>query len=191
MAEEVSLREAELSFDERKVISGYQFLSLKPVCVVANIREEQINNPPTAKLERAVEMKNLTLVNVCVKLENEIAQLKKDEQEVFLKDAGITQPGRDRVISACLRSLGLISFFIVVGNEVKAWSVSDQTKAVVAARSVHSDMERGFIRAEIIGYEDFFELGSFAKAKENGILRLESKDYIVQDGDIINFKFSV
>lgn len=191
LEEEAPLRNLEFLPEEEKLIRGYQFLSLKPVCVVANLSEAQISNPPTEKLREAVEARRLMMVEVCAKLESEIAQLEESEQEAFLKDAGITEAGRNKIISACLKSLNLISFFTVVGDEVRAWVITEQTKAVIAAGCVHSDMERGFIRAEAIGYEDFLKLGSFAQAKEKGLLRLEGKDYIIRDGDIINFKFSV
>lgn len=191
LEKEIPLRNLQLLPEEEKLIRGYQFLSLKPVCVVANLGEAQIANPPTAKLREVVEAKNLAMVEVCAKLENEIAQLEESEQEAFLKDAGITQPGRNKIISACLKSLELISFFTVVGDEMRAWAIPEQTKAVTAAGCVHSDMERGFIRAEVIGCEDFFACGSFAQAKEKGLLKLEGKEYIVQDGDIINFKFNI
>lgn len=187
----IPLRNSQFLPDEELLIRGFQLLSLKPVCVIANLGEAQIANPPTAKLKEIVEEKNLAMVEVCAKLENEIAQLEKSEQEVFLKDAGITRPGRDKIISACFRSLKLLSFFTVVGDEMRAWAIPQQTKAVTAAGCVHSDMERGFIRAEVIGCGDFFACGSFTRAKEKGLLKLEGKEYIVQDGDIINFKFSV
>jgi hypothetical protein len=191
LEEENPLRNLTFLPEEETLIRGYQFLSIKPVCVVANIKEEQISNPPTAKLKEKVEKRGLIILEVCAKLESEIAQLEESEQEAFLKDAGITEAGRNRIISACLKSLKLISFFTVVGDEVKAWAISEKTRAPAAAGCVHSDMEKGFIRAEVIGYEDFITLGSFARAKEKGLLRLEGKDYIIQDGDIINFKFSV
>ena len=128
---------------------------------------------------------------MCAKREEEIAQLSSDEAAMFLDDLGIDEPALNKLIHLSYELLGLISFFTVVGGEVKAWTIKRDATALKAAGKVHTDIERGFIKAEIISYDDFIGVGSMAKAKEAGLLKLEGKSHIMKDGDIVNFRFNV
>lgn len=180
-----------LSPDELKILAGFQLLTLKPMVVLANLSEEQLNKGEDKELEQKVKAKNLMYLALCAKLEAEIEELPEEERAGFLKEMGLTGLSGARFIRAYFQAQDLISFFTVVGKEARAWPVLRGTSALAAAGCIHSDMERGFIRAEVINYKDFAECGTFLKAKEKGLLRLESKEYVVSDGDIINFKFSV
>ncbi len=180
-----------LKQEELKILAGFQFLTLKPIIVVANISELQLNQKVTAALEEKAKSRGFQFLSVCAKLEAEIEELPAEERQTFLKEMGFGLLSGEKFIQACFLAQDLISFFTVVGKEARAWSISRGTTAQAAAGCIHSDMERGFIRAEVINYKDFVSCGSFAQAKEKGLLRLESKEYPVQDGDIINFKFSV
>lgn len=181
----------ELEPEELKLIAGFQFLTLKPIIVVANISEKQLGQQATAALEEKAKSRGFEFLSVCAKLEAEIEELPPEERPGFLKEMGLSALSAEKFIQACFQAQKLISFFTVVGKEARAWPIPRGTTAHAAAGCIHSDMQRGFIRAEIINYQDFIQCGSFAKAKEKGLLRLESKEYPVQDGDIINFKFSV
>jgi hypothetical protein len=189
---ETLLRHFSFSEEEKKYVRGYEFLTVKPMVLVANLAEDQIHQPPTELLRKWAADNAVEMVEFCAEIELEISKLEKSEQDVFLKDLGITNPARDSFIRTAYDTLGLISFFTVVGTEVRVWTVRQGTPAVKAAGKVHSDMERGFIRAEVIAYDDFVTCDStFATAKAKGLLRLEGKDYVVRDGDIINFRFNV
>lgn len=188
---EKQLRDLELSRDEQKMLAGFQLLTLKPKIIVANLSEQQLNEKKVIELEKEAKHKDLAYLGLCAKLEAEIEELPEAERAQFLTEMGLSSLSRDKFIQLCFQAQNLISFFTVVGKEARAWGIPKGTQALQAAGSVHSDMERGFIRAEVINYKDFIECGSFAKAKEQGLLRLESKEYPVQDADIINFKFSV
>ena len=191
LEEETLVRDLKLTPQELKMLAGFQLLTLKPVIMVANISEEQLSRKEWGDLEKKAEAKNLKFLSLCAKLEAEIEELPEQERLGFLKQYGLAGLSRDRFIEICFQAQEQILFFTVVGKEARAWSIPRGTTALGAAGCVHSDMERGFIRAEVINYRDFVECGSFAKAKEKGLLRLESKEYPVRDGDIINFKFSV
>ncbi|MBU4141075.1 MAG: DUF933 domain-containing protein [Candidatus Omnitrophica bacterium] len=191
LEEETLPRDLKLTPQELKMLAGFQLLTLKPVIVVANISEEQLNRKEWVDLEKKAEAKNLKFLSLCAKLEAEIEELPEKERLGFLKQYGLAGLSRDRFIEICFQAQDQILFFTVVGREARAWPVLRGTTALGAAGCVHSDMERGFIRAEAINYRDFVECGSMALAREKGLLRLESKEYPVQDGDIINFKFSV
>ncbi len=189
--EEGLIKELRLSPAERKMLAGFQLLTFKPMLVVANISEEQFNKDAAQALEKKAQEKNLKFISLCAKLEAEIEELPEEQRPEFLQGMGLRGLSRDGFIRLCLQAQDMILFFTVVGKEARAWPIPRGTTALSAAGVVHSDMERGFIRAEVINYKDFVECGSFAGAKEKGLLRLESKEYPVQDGDIINFKFSV
>lgn len=191
LEDENFVRDLSLSREELKVLAGFQLLTLKPTIVVANISEEQIDKAENRGLQEKAKEKNFGFLAFCAKLELEIEELPDEERPQFLQEMGLTGLSRDKFIKLCFQTFDLISFFTVVGKEARAWTIYKGTTAQEAAGCVHSDMERGFIRAEVINYKDFVTCGSFAKAKEKGLLRLESKEYPVQDGDIINFKFSV
>ncbi|MBL7085133.1 MAG: redox-regulated ATPase YchF [Candidatus Omnitrophica bacterium] len=191
LEQETILKNLALSREEFKMLSGFQLLTLKPAIVIVNISEEQLNKGPIKEVEEEAKRKNLKLLSLCAKLEAEIEELAEEERSEFMQEMGLASLSEDKFIEICFQALNLISFFTVVGKEARAWPVACGTTALEAAGCIHSDMEKGFIRAEVINYKDFMECGSFAKAKEKGLLRLESKEYPVQDGDIINFKFSV
>ena len=187
------IRELGLTADEARTLANYQFLTAKPLLIVVNIGEEQI--PQAASLEAELSSRySVTksgIVALCGKLEMELTQLDNDAAAGFRAEFGITESGLDRVIKLSYELLGLISFFTIASGEVKAWSIQQGTTAVKAAGKIHSDMERGFIRAEVISYDDIVKCGSLAEAHKRGILRLEGKNYIVQDGDVITFLFHV
>lgn len=184
-----------LSFttEEEELLRGFQFLTLKPLMVVLNLDEEWFKTGFPGKEEFLAELeeKGLPALEVSARLEEEIAQLSAEDREIFMEDLGITEPGVDRLARMVYRYLGLISFFTVGEDEVKAWTIKQNTPAKKAAGKIHSDIERGFIRAEVAAYSDLYEHGSMAKLREKGLFRLEGKDYPVQDGDIINFRFNV
>ncbi len=187
------LRTLAISNEEEALIRGYQFLTLKPHILVINIDEKDI--PRESEIKQAHgEWENIphtTVVPISAELEMEIAQLEPAEAAAFLQDAGLQQPARDRLIRVCYELLGLLSFFTWNEDEVRAWAIRRNTHAPQAAGKVHSDMERGFIRAEVVHYDDFITRGSIAKCRSDAVLRLEGKDYIVKDGDMITFRFAV
>jgi hypothetical protein len=164
-------------------LRGYQFLSLKPALVVLNVGEDALVGD-TLLAGRPV-------LRLCARLEREIAELPAAEQSDFLAQMGLQEPARDRFVRAAYHLLDLISFFTVGEDEVRAWPVRAGSTALVAAGKIHSDIARGFIRAETIHYDDFVRLGSLQAAKAQGQLRLEGKEYVVRDGDILHFRFSV
>lgn len=188
---EKHIKDLELKTEELKTLAGFELLTLKPMIVVANISEEQLSKKGWIELEKEAEAQGLKFLPICAEVEAEIEDLSEEERPQFLKEMGLVTLSRDKFIQTCFQAQDKILFFTVVGKEARAWAIPRGSSALEAAGSVHSDMQRGFIRAEVINYKDFVEYGSFAKAKEKGLLRLESKEYSVQDGDIINFKFSV
>ncbi len=191
LEKETPIREFKLTCDEEKLISGYKLLSQKSQVIIANIGEKQIGRDMPSGLIEKADKKNLKLIEFCGKLETEIAQIEEDERKEFMREMGIKKSATDKFIKACFETLGLISFFTTKGDETKAWAIRCGTTAWDAAGKIHSDIQRGFIKAEVINYDKFIECGSMQKAREEGLLMLESKDYVVCDGDIINFRFSV
>ena len=181
------LRGQPISEDEQKLIRGYTFLSAKPLLVVANINESAIAGAANGKDGTA----SAQVVKFCAKAEMEIAQMNSEEQGEFLKMLGIDQPAREKLIKAIYGLLDLIAFFTVGEDEVKAWTITRGMNAQEAARKIHSDIARGFIRAEVVPFAVMKEHGTWNGAKEKGLVRLEGKEYIVQDGDCINFRFAV
>jgi GTP-binding protein YchF len=188
---EVSLRTLDFTVDEENLLSGFGFLSRKPVLVLFNQHEDSAGQPLAPELESELKRRGLEGLALAGKVEMEVAQLDEADREVFLKDIGIQEPARDRFIRASYQLLNLISFLTAGEDEVRAWTITKGTNARKAAGKIHSDIERGFIRAEVVAYRDFIAYGSEAKCKEAGKLRLEGKDYVVQDGDIIHFRFAV
>ncbi len=183
-----------LAFDdeERHLMTGFRFLSLKPQMILLNVAEADLTaGVPPAVHEAAQKRAIPTVTTMCGQVEMDIAQLAPEEQGDFLRDLGLAAPARDRFIVAAYGLLNLISFLTAGEDECRAWPIQRGTKAQRAAGKIHSDIERGFIRAEVIAYTDFITYGSEAKCKEAGKLRLEGKDYVVQDGDIIHFRFNV
>lgn len=187
------IREMELTPEEAKAITGYQFLTAKPLLIVANIGENQLAQTKSleTELNSRYSRPRCRVIALCGKLEMELAQLDESESQEFRKEYGILEPGLDRAIKVSYELLGLISFFTIVSEEIRAWSVPRGTSALKAAGKIHSDMERGFIRAEVIGYDDLVKSGTLAEARHKGLLRLEGKTYTVQDGDVITFMFNV
>jgi hypothetical protein len=188
---EESLRTLAFNVDEENLLSGFGFLSRKPLLVLFNQSDDKAGQPLSAEYDRELERRGLKSLALAGKAEMEISQLDESDRAAFLKDIGIEEPARDRFIRASYHLLNLISFFTTGEDEVRAWTITRGTVARKAAGKIHSDIERGFIRAEVIAYQEFIVHGSEAKCKEAGKLRLEGKDYIVQDGDIIHFRFAV
>ncbi len=195
------LRALDLKGDDLKRLRGFQFLSAKPLLIVINLDEHQLtgNGQGAARLSTAAERTGLTVflaragtaaAAVCAKIELEIAQLDPGDAAAFLADLGLAESGLDRVIRASYDLLGYISFFTVGEDECRAWSIPRGTAAQLAAGEIHSDIARGFIRAEVVGYDALIARGTMAACRDHGEVRLEGKEYIVQDGDIINFRFA-
>jgi GTP-binding protein YchF len=195
------MRALDLKGDDLKRLRGFQFLSAKPLLIVINLDESQLAKGGHAgtEIHQAAAAAGLTpflsraataAVAVCAKIELEIAQLDAADAQAFLSDLGLTESGLDRVIRASYDLLGYISFFTVGEDECRAWSIPRNTPAQLAAGEIHSDIARGFIRAEVVTYDALIGRGSMAVCREHGEVRLEGKDYVVEDGDIINFRFA-
>ena len=193
LEKDMPIRELELTTDEARTMANYQFLTAKPLLIVVNIGEDQL--PQSASLEAELGAKyslpKCRLITLCGELEMELTQLDNNAVEGFRAEFGIKESGVDRIIKLSHELLGLISFFTTASAEVKAWSVRKGADAHKAAGKIHSDMERGFIRAEVISYNDLVKCGSLPEARKKGLIRLEGKSYIVQDGDVITFLFNV
>jgi len=187
------LREIELSPEEAKLIRGYQFLTRKPMIVVINIGEHRLPEADriAAELASFGTRPNVELVVLCAEIEMEISQLDEADQPVFLEELGIKEPAVRRLIKVSYHLLNLLSFFTVSPEEVRAWTLRKGALAPEAAGTVHSDFERGFIRAEVIAYDNLVACGSLVAAKERGLVRVEGKNYEVKDGDILYIRFSV
>jgi len=192
------LRALQLAGDDLKRLRGFQFLSAKPLLLVMNLDESEMAEVG-ADVGRAAQKIGLAAflaraatraVALCTKIELEIAQLGSEDAKAFLADLGLHESGLDRVIRTSYDLLGYISFFTVGEDECRAWSIARGTPAQLAAGEIHSDLARGFIRAEVVSYDHLMARGSMAACREHGEVRLEGKDYIVQDGDIINFRFA-
>jgi len=183
------IRDQELSVEEEKLLRGFQFLSAKPLLVVVNVGEDQLAQDVAGSI--AYNHQKAAVVQLAGKVEAEIAQLDAEDAQLFLADLNIAEPARDRVIEASYNLLGLIAFLTAGPDEVRAWPLKRETPAVEAAGAIHSDIQRGFIRAEVVAYNDLIAAGSMAEAKKRGTVRMEGKTYIVQDGDICNFLFNV
>jgi len=183
------LRDLDLTPEETKILRNYGLLTLKPLLVVLNVGDEP-NEQAVAELDD-YRHKNTTVVRLQGRLEMELAQMSPDEAAEFLAEYGIQEPGLKRMIRVSYGLLGLQSFFTVGEDEVRAWTIPVGATAVDAAGVIHSDLARGFIRAEVVGYEDLVAAGSLAAARQRGLLRLEGKSYVVQDGDVMNIRFNV
>ncbi len=194
---EKSVRTLDLNEDEEKFLRNYQLLSIKPIIYVANVSEDMVaddakGNPYVEKVRQYADKEGSGLVIISAKAEADIALLEDQERAEFLEMLGLESSGLDRLIVASYDLLGLISFLTTGEDESRAWTIKKETKALDAAGKIHSDIKRGFIRAEIISYDELMEYdGSLQKAKEAGKVRLEGKDYIMQDGDIVHFRFNV
>ncbi|MCB5270950.1 MAG: DUF933 domain-containing protein [Candidatus Cloacimonetes bacterium] len=184
-----SIRDLELGQDEAKAVRGFQFFSSKPLLVLLNTSESEFKNQEETL--NAIRQRGFMAEVIAGKFEQELSSLSEEDAELFLADMGMTLSINDRLTMLCYELLGLISFFTVGSDEVRAWTISKGTNAVNAAGKIHSDLARGFIRAECFGYEAIMEYGSEKHLKEKGLFRLEGKEYIVKDGDILNIRFSV
>ncbi len=191
LEQEIPLRQVPLGAEEARVLSGFRFVSQLPVLLVLNVAEGDVSAEPYPELAEAVSARGAGLVRLSASIEEEISRLPPEEQAVFLEEMGIRRPARDQLVRGALQAMDIICFMTVNEEEVRAWTVRRGTTAVHAAGKIHSDMERGFIRAEVIPCEEFFRCGSMAKAKTEGRLRLEGKEYIVQEGDIVQVRFHV
>jgi GTP-binding protein YchF len=191
LEKDIPIRLQGLAKEELKMLSNYQFLTAKPMLVVLNIGEEQISQATQLEGEISSLHPQFAVVALCGKLEMELAQLSDDEAKEFREAMGLSKPALDRVIDLSYSLLGLVSFFTTVSSELKAWTIPGGTPAPKAAGKIHSDMERGFIRAEVISYGDLESCGNIAEARKRGLLRTEGKNYIIQDGDVVTFLFNV
>lgn len=186
------VRTLELFKEEQTSLYPLHLLTAKPVMYIANVDENGFeNNPHLQGVEKIAMNENAEIVIICNKLEAEIAELEDDEKLEFLHDLGMKEPGLDRVIKAGYNLLGLQTYFTAGEKEVRAWTVKRGASAPTAAGAIHTDFEKGFIRAEVVGYDDFIQNNGELGAKDAGKWRLEGKDYVVQDGDVIHFRFNV
>lgn len=189
-------RSIEFTTEEKEIIKSLHLLTLKPLMYVANVDEETIQNVDEnenfKKVKKYAESQNAKVIPICVKLEEEISELESEEEKKeFLEMMGADKSGLDKLIIASYDILGLMSYLTAGEIEVRAWTIKKGTKAPQAAGKIHSDIERGFIKAEIVSYDDLVNCGSMVKAREKGLIRLEGKDYIMKEGDIVDFKFNV
>lgn len=199
LEDDIPLRNIDFSEDEQKVMRHLQFITTKPEIIVLNIGEKDINSEKAKKLQEDVENyysgrglpDKVRVITLCGIIEMEIAQLAAQDAKAFLDDIGIREPAMNKLIQVSYDLLGLISFITIGDDEVKAWTITKGTNALNAAGKVHSDIERGFIRAEVISYDDFISCGNMLAARDKGLIRLEGKSYEVSDGDIINFRFNI
>jgi GTP-binding protein YchF len=193
LEKETPLRRLDLAVDDAKLLRGFQLLSAKPMLVAVNVGEGEVASakPEAFGLGRDAEKTGLPGVVVSAPIELEISRLNADEQKEFLADLGLAEPSLDRVIRACYELLGVHSFFTVGEDEVRAWTIRKGTVAREAAGTIHSDIERGFIRAEVVTWSDLLAHKTLAACREKALLRLEGKEYVVADGDVVHFRFNV
>ena len=188
-------RAADLSDDEREIVRRWFLLSTKPTIYAANVDEATLSdpasNPHVATVVEHAKAENAEVVAICAKLEAELVALDVAERFEYLSDLGLRSSGVGDLIKSAYKMLGLMSFLTAGEKEVRAWTIPQQTKAPKAAGVIHTDIERGFIRAEIVSYDDLVASGTYAAARDKGLVRLEGKDYIMQEGDIVNFRFNV
>ncbi len=189
-------RSVELSTDEQELLSDVNLLTLKPIIYVANVSEDEASgvsedNEMYKSLKAAADLEGAEVIPVCAGIEAEIAELDAEEKKAFLEDLGIEESGLDRLIKASYTLLGYISYLTAGPKEVRAWTIVNGTRAPQAAGKIHSDFERGFIRAEIVSFDDLMACGSMNAAKEKGLVRSEGKEYVIADGDVVLFRFNV
>ena len=188
-----AIRTLDLTEEERKVLKPFNFLTIKPIIYVANVDENEIgtDNEYVKKLKEYAKKEGSSVVVISAKIEEELSELEEDEKREFLKDMGIEESGLDRLIKASYKLLGLSTYLTAGTDEVRAWTYKQGMKAPECAGIIHTDFEKGFIKAEIMSFEDLEKYGSELKVRENGKMRLEGKDYVMQDGDICHFRFNV
>ncbi len=191
-----SARALDYTEEELELLKDIPLLSLKPIIYAANIDENEIadnpeNNPHYCALKELADSENSGIISICAQLEAEIATLDDGERDEFLHDMGLECSGLDKLVTACYSLLGLISFLTAGPEEVRAWTIKNGTRAPQAAGKIHTDFERGFIRAEVVAYDDLVACGSIANAREKGLMRSEGKEYVMKDGDVVLFRFNV
>ena len=190
-----SARTLDFNEDEQALVKDMFLLTTKPILYIANVSEEQLesaeNDPLVKQVKDYVKDENAEVIPLCVKVEEELSGLDDSDKKEMLEALGLDESGLDKVIKKSYDLLGLMSFLTAGEPEVRAWTIKKGTKAPQAAGKIHSDIERGFIKAEVVSYDDLIKEGSMANAREKGLVRSEGKDYIMQDGDIVLFKFNV
>ncbi|MGZ6549313.1 MAG: redox-regulated ATPase YchF [Tumebacillaceae bacterium] len=190
-----SARSVDLNEDERLLIRDLHLITIKPVLYVANVAEDEVSNAEendyVKKVREFAKEENAEVVVISAKVESEIAELEGEDRDMFLEELGLSESGLDRLIKQAYKLLALITYFTAGVQDVRAWTIKEGTKAPGAAGVIHSDFEKGFIRAETVAYDDLMHYGSMNAAKEAGKVRLEGKDYVVKDGDIMHFRFNV
>ena len=189
------VRTMDLNEDEKNAIKDCFLITSKPVIYVANVSEKDIsnmeNNELVLKVEEYAKKEGASVITLCAKVEEELSELEDEDKELLMEEYGIEVSGLDKLIKASYSLLGLISYLTAGKHEVRAWTIKNGTKAPGAAGKIHTDFERGFIKAEVVSYDDLMKYGTMQAVKEKGLVRLEGKDYIVKDGDIILFRFNV
>lgn len=196
MEEGNTARSFDFSEEEKEIVNTIPLLSNKPVIYAANLSEADFtgdinNNKHYQAVLKIAEQENSTVLPICAQIESEIAGMEKEDKDMFLADLGLEESGLNRIISKGYSLLGLISFLTAGPQEVRAWTITKGTKAPQAAGKIHTDFEKGFIRAEVVSFNDLVNNGGMAGAKEKGLVRLEGKDYVMQDGDVVLFRFNV
>ena len=190
-----TVRTMEMNDDEREVLKDIYLLTIKPIIYIANVSEEQISSVESDiyvnKVKEYAKTENAEVIALCAKLEEDLSQLEEGDKEELMKDYGIEESGLDKLIKASYSLLGLISFLTCGKDETRAWTITNGTRAPGAAGKIHTDFERGFIKAEVVSFDNLKEYGSMNALKEKGMVRLEGKEYIVKDGDVIVFRFNV
>lgn len=190
-----SVRTLSFNEDDEAIVKGFNLLSNKPILYVANISEEDmISNPENEYVKQVqayAEKEHSEVVIISAQIEAEVSELSDEEKREFLGDLGLSESGLDKLVSASYKLLGLMSYLTAGPKEVRAWTIKIGTKAPQAAGKIHTDMEKGFIRAEVVNYNDLTDCEGFTKAKEKGLVRLEGKEYTMQDGDVVTFRFNV
>ena len=184
------------SEDEEACMGTYNLLTAKPVIYAANVAEDDLaddgaSNSYVEAVREYAAQQNSEIFAICAQIEQEIAELEEDERKMFLEDLGLTESGLEKLVKASYHLLGLMSFLTSGEDETRAWTIKIGTKAPQAAGKIHTDFERGFIKAEVVNYQDLLDCGSYAGAREKGLVRMEGKEYVVQDGDVILFRFNV
>ena len=194
LLENIPIRQVELSKDEEKIIKSYSFLTQKPIIYLANIKDSELGNSDNEyvkKVKEYAEKENARVVSLCAKVEEELSEMTEEEKKEMLEALGVDESGLNKLITATYDILGLATYFTVGKDEVRAWTFKKGMNAKQCAGIIHTDFEKGFIRAEVMSYDDLIECGSELKVKEAGKARLEGKEYQMQDGDICHFRFNV
>ncbi len=194
LEENIPLRQIDLDKDEKSILKSYSFLTLKPIIYLANVTEDDIDNednPYVKQVKEYASKENAKVVSLCAAIEEELSELSTEDKQEMLEGLGLGESGLDKLITATYDILGLATYFTVGKDEVRAWTFKKGMNAKKCAGIIHTDFEKGFIRAEVMSYDDLIECGSELKVKEAGKARLEGKDYLMQDGDICHFRFNV